>query len=289
MPELPEVETTAAALRPLLNGRRIRSVSITDERLVRPRDPRQIEALLTGRRILDVGRRGKYLTWRLDRDMAAVWHLRMTGSFRWFESRDLSGSAGTASDDDVDSGVSHVRARVNVVGGVVAFRDVRRFGTLVVDRWDLLSRELEAKLGPEPLDPSFSAEELMAAMRGRSTPIKSALLMQHLIAGVGNIYADEALFAAGIDPRSPAGSIGLADIRRLHAELQRVLRAGIAAGGSTLRDYRSVEGGDGTMQESFAAYGRAGLPCLVCGQTMSSAQIAGRTTTWCPRCQPSDR
>jgi formamidopyrimidine-DNA glycosylase len=275
MPELPEVETVRRGLAPLMQGRTITRVEVLDERLVRPIDPRDAERLLTGRCIEHVGRRGKYLALELDDDLVALHHLRMTGSF--------------ASPDQPTP--SHVRLRYELEGldGVISYNDPRRFGTLDIGSRDEIAAYLDERLGPEPLDASWTAELLHAAVHRRHAPLKAVLLDQRVVAGLGNIYVDEACFLAGVRPDMPADRLTLPAARRLVDAIRARLLEAIEVGGSTLRDYRSVEGTAGRMQERFVAYGRAGLPCPACGTTMGGGRIAGRGTSWCPRCQSRGR
>jgi formamidopyrimidine-DNA glycosylase len=275
MPELPEVETVRRGLAPLMEGRTITRVDILDERLVRPIDPRDVRRLLTSRRVERVGRRGKYLLLELDEDLIAVHHLRMTGSF--------------ASPEQPTPG--HVRLRYFLDGlvGPISYNDPRRFGTLDLGSRAEIAAYLDERLGPEPLDDSWTAESLHTQLRRRRAPLKAALLDQRVVAGLGNIYVDEACFLAGVRPDMPAERMTLPATARLVAAIKARLVEAIAVGGSTLRDYRGVEGEAGGMQERFVAYGRSGLPCLTCGTTMRGDRIAGRGTSWCPRCQSAGR
>jgi formamidopyrimidine-DNA glycosylase len=274
MPELPEVETVRRGLEPLLAGCTIERVEVLDERLVRPFAPRDVEHRLAGHRVGALERRGKYLVIAFDDvDLVAVHHLRMTGSFA---------APGQPTP-------THVRLRYHVAGlaGPISYNDPRRFGTLDLGTRAEIDAYLDARLGPEPLDPDWTAEQLHARLRGRGAPLKAVLLDQRVVAGLGNIYVDEACFLAGVRPDLSADRVGLAATRRLVVAIRERLQEAIDVGGSTLRDYRGVEGEVGGMQERFVAYGRAGLPCLTCGHTMRGARIAGRGTSWCPTCQPA--
>lgn len=272
MPELPEVETVRRGLERLCVGRTVTRVDVLDERLVRPIDPRDAERLLTDRRIERLERRGKYLLLVLDDDLVAMHHLRMTGSF--------------ASPDQPTP--SHVRLRYFLSGldGPVSYNDPRRFGTLDIGTREQIARFLDDRLGPEPLDDGWTADVLAPQLRRRHASLKAVLLDQRVVAGLGNIYVDEACFIAGIPPDMPADRMTFAATARLIAAIRGRLQEAIDVGGSTLRDYRGVEGEVGGMQERFVAYGRAGLPCLTCGTTMRGGRVAGRGTSWCPRCQP---
>lgn len=276
MPELPEVETIRRGLEPLLVGRTIARAEVLDARLVQPADPRGVEHALAGQRVGAVSRRGKYLLIELsDTDLIAMHHLRMTGSFA------APGQPEPA----------HVRLRYHLRGldTALCYNDPRRFGTLYVDTRERISVHLDLRLGPEPLDPAWSPEALHARLRARAAPLKAVLLDQRVVAGLGNIYVDEACFLARVRPDLPADRVSLPGARRLVIAVRERLAEAISVGGSTLRDYRGVEGEVGGMQERFVAYGRAGQPCLHCGTTMRGARIAGRGTSWCPRCQPATR
>jgi formamidopyrimidine-DNA glycosylase len=276
VPELPEVETVRRGLEPLMVGRRIERVEVLDERLVRPLAPATVERLLAGREVSALGRRGKYLVISFaDADLVAVHHLRMTGSF-----------AGPGQPEP-----SHVRLRYHLAGlpGAIRYNDPRRFGTLDLGTREEIDAYLDERLGPEPLDPAWDARQLHARLRGRSAPLKGVLLDQRVVAGLGNIYVDEACFLAGVRPDLSADRVTRAGAERLVGAIRSRLQEAIDVGGSTLRDYRGVEGTVGGMQERFVAYGRAGLPCLRCGTTMRGARIAGRGTSWCPHCQPATR
>lgn len=273
MPELPEVETVRTRLEPLLAGRRLERVAILDPRLTRPEPPDAVSARLEGGRVDGVRRRGKYLVIDLEGGRHLLVHLRMTGSFRH--------TAGSVPGPD-----DHARAVVELDdGGRLVYRDVRRFGT-----WSVLERgELDAylgeRLGPEPLGPGFTAAALRRALAGRRAPVKAALLDQRTVAGIGNIYADEALWLARLHPLAAAGELGPGDVARLARAIRRVLRAGIERHGATLRDYRAPDGASGSMQEEFRVYSRGGAPCPRCGTPIAKARVAGRGTWLCPTCQ----
>lgn len=274
MPELPEVETVRRGIAPVLEGNTIERAEIRDPKLVRPSDPDVVAAELVGQQIVAVERRGKYLIVRFERERALLVHLRMTGSLR-------RTSRGGLADDP------HTRAVLGIDNGTdVVYRDVRRFGT-----WELfepgdLGPYLAARLGPEPLVASFSARCLGRRLEGRRAPLKAALLDQRTLAGLGNIYVDEALWHSRLHPLRPAGSLDGAELSRLHRSLRQVLRRGIERRGSTLRDYTAPDGAEGTMQDEFRAYGRSGLPCHRCGAELRRIVVVGRGTTVCEACQP---
>jgi formamidopyrimidine-DNA glycosylase len=273
VPELPEVETVRAQLAPVLGGRVVRSVQILDERLTRPVDLEHVVDRLEGRRIASVERRGKYLIVRFEGGLVLLIHLRMTGSFLIARGGDLP--------EDL-----HRRAVVRLDDGSdVAYRDVRRFGTWLVLEEDELEDYLALRLGEEPLERAFTTRRLSRALTRRRAPIKAALLDQRVVAGLGNIYADEALWYAGIHPLRPAGQLDAEEIGAARRAIRRALRAGIRRQGATLSDYRAPNGARGTMQDEFKVYGRAGEPCLRCGTSIEKIRVAGRGTSYCPGCQ----
>lgn len=274
MPELPEVETVRRRLLPLVGGRTIRSASILDPRLIGTADPELIERRLRGRTIRTLDRRGKYLLVRLDEGETLVSHLRMTGN--WF----------AVADDPP----AHTRATFDLGDGDrLVFADVRRFGTLELLDDRATDAYLAARLGPEPLDEDFDGAVLRAAFRDRRAPVKALLLDQRIVAGVGNIYADEALHRAGVHPARAAGRLTGRQCAALAEALRTSLEVGIAQQGASIRDFRDPAGGYGSMQESFRVYGRDGEPCPVCGAVIVKTRSAGRGTHVCPVCQPRPR
>jgi formamidopyrimidine-DNA glycosylase len=277
VPELPEVETIRARLAPRLEGRTLDRVEIVDPRLTRPEPPEAIAASLEGERIARVARRGKYLIFEFESGRHLLVHLRMTGNV------EHPARGGLAADP-------YRRAVVRLDDGSdVAYRDVRRFGT-----WALLEPgELDdyfaaRRLGGEPLERGFTTRTLARALAGRRAPIKAALLDQRAAAGVGNIYADEALWRARVHPLRPAGSLTRDEVTRLRKAIRAALEMGIARQGATLRDYRDPEGRRGRMQDEFKVYGRADEPCPRCGAPIEKTRAGGRGTWFCPHCQPLD-
>ncbi len=269
MPELPEVETVRASLATLLTGRTLERVEIRDGRLTRPLPPEEVAAELEGERVASVERRGKYLMLRLESGRVLLVHLRMTGGFRGAEE------------------TPHVRAVLTLDDGrQVAYRDVRRFGTWLLVEPDELEPYLAARLGEEPLGRRFGPKALAARLAGRRAPIKAALLDQRTVAGLGNIYADEALWRARIHPLTPAGEVPADRIPALHKAIRDALRMGIARQGATLRDYAQPDGRRGRMQDEFKVYGREGEPCDRCGTPIEKTRAGGRGTWYCPTCQP---
>ena len=276
MPELPEVESVRTHLEPALVGRRFERVTIDDPRLVRPSDPAEVAAELQGERVEAVERRGKYLVVRFESGRVLLIHLRMTGSL-------LRTAGGSLPDDP------HRRAVVKLDDGSdVAYRDVRRFGTWLLLEPGEAEPYLGARVGDEPLDALFTAARLGERLAGRRTSLKAALLDQRTLAGMGNIYADEALWRARLNPLRPASSLDRAELRRLHRSIRVALEQGLARQGSTLRDYRLPDGGAGSMQDEFRVYGRGGEPCDRCGTPIARTRVAGRTTWFCPTCQPAE-
>jgi formamidopyrimidine-DNA glycosylase len=273
VPELPEVETVRTILEPALVGRRFEHVEITDPRVTRPLDPEEVAVELQGETVGAVERRGKYLVFRFRSGRVLLIHLRMTGSL-------LHGRNGTLEYDP------YRRAVVSLDDGSdVTYRDVRRFGT-----WLLLEPEEEApyllqRLGEEPLGEGFTPAALAARLRNRRAPIKAALLDQRAAAGLGNIYADEALWRAKIHPLRPAGGLTPREISRLNRSIKDALRAGIARQGTTLSTYRTPSGARGSMQEELRVYGREGEPCPRCGSAITKTRAGGRGTWFCPNCQ----
>jgi formamidopyrimidine-DNA glycosylase len=275
VPELPEVETIRARLEPALTGRTFERVLINDPRLTHPEPPEAVAAELEGERIRTVGRRGKYLIFEFESGRHLLIHLRMTGNVQ---------HPAPGADD------AYRRAVVRLDDGSdVAYRDVRRFGT-----WELLEPgELDEffaarRLGGEPLDRRFTTGALAAALANRRAPVKAALLDQRAAAGVGNIYADEALWRARLHPLRPAGSLTPAEVAALRKGVREALRIGISRQGATLRDYRGPDGARGRMQDRFRVYGRAGEPCFRCGTPIEKIRAGGRGTWYCPTCQPLD-
>ncbi len=271
MPELPEVETVRRGLEPLLRGRVIVDFRVARgaERLLRGASAAALRAQLAGRRFAQVRRRGKYLGLELDDGRCCVVHLRMTGSLRL---------RGPGAPPD-----AYTRAVFALADGCeLRFADLRKFGTIdVVDRMS----DALPELGPEPLSDAFDAAALWAALRGRKTAVKAALLDQRSVAGIGNIYADEALFLARLHPAAPAGSLRPAERAALHAAIRQVLEEGIARGGASFRDYANVAGGEGEQQHYVRVFRRTEQPCDDCGALIRRSIVGGRASHWCPRCQ----
>jgi formamidopyrimidine-DNA glycosylase len=288
MPELPEVETVRRGLAPVLEGRRLTRVLQRRPDLRWPLPPRFAERL-TGRRIARLGRRSKYLLAELDGDETLIVHLGMSG--RMLVEREARSDAAMlgAYAHEAGGDGKHDHVVFDVEGGVrVVYNDARRFGAM--DLWptaDLDSHRLLAALGPEPLGNGFSGAHLAGRFAGRLTTVKAALLDQRNVAGLGNIYVCEALFRAGVSPKRRAGSIARARIEALAAAVRETLTEAIAAGGSSLRDYRQADGELGYFQHVFQVYGRTGEPCRKpgCGGVVARIVQGARSSFYCPRCQ----
>jgi len=271
MPELPEVETIRRQLEPAIVGRVIESLRVQDERWTRPVAPREVERALAGRRIEAVERRGKYLLLRLEGGRTLAMHLRMTGNLLLV-------------DETTDP--PYLRAQLQLEGGRrLLFTDARRFGHAVVLDDAELDEYFAARLGIEPLSDSLTAEELCRRAAGRRAPLKSFLLNQLGVAGIGNIYADEALHRAELHPLSPAGSMKPEDCERLRVGIVEALEAGLRSGGASIDDYRDSRGEQGAMQDEFLVHTREGKPCPRCGAEIRRIVVGGRSTYFCPSCQ----
>jgi formamidopyrimidine-DNA glycosylase len=275
VPELPEVETIRGQLAPLVQGRKLARMEILDPRWSRPLAPQQLSSALEGREVLALERRGKYLLWRFGDEAYLAQHLRMTGSVLL----------------DPRPEPLHTRVRLTFrPAQKLVIADPRRFGT-----GELLLGEpameafFAARLGLEPLQEGFTAEHLREIARGRLGPIKAFLLDQRQIAGVGNIYADEALFRARIHPRRPAGRLSREQYALLRDAIVEALRAGIDAKGASIDDFRHVDGVRGAFQDRFLVHLRAGEPCVRCATTIVKLVVAGRGTYVCEHCQPRPR
>ena len=274
MPELPEVETIRRHLAPYVEGRTLDEVEIRDPRWSRPLAPAELEAALRGRRVERLSRRGKYLVWELEDDVYLLMHLRMTGTL-------LLDPAGPS---------RHARVLLTLGEHALVFDDPRRFGTgeLALGP-EALAAFFDARLGVEPLAREFTAEHLYALARRSRAPIKAFLLDQKKIAGVGNIYADEALFRARIHPLRPANRITREQAAALRDAVVDSLMAGLAAKGATIDDFRDPYGVSGTFQDQFLVHLREAKPCPNCGTPVRKLRAAGRGTYVCETCQPRPR
>lgn len=271
MPELPEVETIRLTLEAKLTGRTIRAVQVNHGKMVEGRSVEEFTGMLAGKVIQGLERRGKYLLLQLSEGLVLALHLRMTGQLT----------------------VEPVgQARADAIYLVLQldnetelrFRDQRKFGKAFIYRQDALPPSL-AKLGPEPLTPEFTPDLLKKRLSRHKLAVKKALLNQEIVAGIGNIYADEALFVAGVHPARQVDSLSEAELKRLHAAIRQVLAEGIAHRGTSKRDYLDGEGKPGDYQNQLRVYGRKGLPCPQCGVGVAKMNFGGRGTHFCPLCQ----
>jgi len=279
MPELPEIETIRRQLAPAVEGRMLERLEVLDPRWCEPAAPGELDDAVRARRIERLSRRGKYLIWELEDEVYVVMHLRMTGNLL------------VVPEPDDHAARPHLRARLVLDSGSrVLFVDVRRFGTGIVLLGEpALEDYFAARLGVEPLSPAFTADALRALAKGRRAPVKAFLLSQERIAGVGNIYADEALFRSRIHPLRPVGTLRRAQIAALRDAVVATLEAGIDARGATIDDFRHTDGAQGSFQDRFLVHLREGEPCPNCGTPVRKMRAAGRGTYVCERCQPRPR
>ena len=268
MPELPEVETIKNELIPHIVGRRITGIEIFWDRMVVRPSVAEFCSRLIGQAISGVGRRGKYLLFYLSSDEILVVHLRMTGSLLL---------------EEATSDNKFTRAIIHLDGVSIDFRDPRKFGVMWLT--DSLS-ELDGRLGPEPLSNEFTYKVLAEKLSNRSAPVKALLLDQSLIAGIGNMYADEALFTAGIHPLRPGGSLSGDEIKRLHGAIRRVLLAAISNKGASVRNYFRPGGEIGIAHYEFNVAHRRGESCPKCGTAIKRIPVRNRGSYFCPKCQP---
>lgn len=274
MPELPEVEVIRRALAPRLRGRRIMAVIWGDKGLRAQSPPEKLRAGLTGRRILRLLRRGKYLLMQVEGGDTLLLHLGMTGRLL------LGPSPG-------EKNLPHVHLVFDLDDGSrLLFQDVRRFGQVLLYPPGVTPEPL-ARVGQEPFCRQVTPAWLKGQARHRRRPVKNFLLDGRVLAGIGNIYAAEILFAAGLHPETPVGELTLGQWEKLLAATRRILRRAIARGGTTVNDYLQPGGGTGLFQVELAVYGRAGEPCSRCGTPIRRVVQAGRSTFFCPRCQPA--
>ena len=270
MPELPEVETTRRGIAPHLIGQRVLRVVVRNSRLRWP-IPEDLDVRLSGQRIVSVERRAKYLLIAAEVG-TLISHLGMSGSLRMVED-----GTPVQKHDHVDIELES--------GMILRYTDPRRFGAMLWSNEPPLQHKLLQKLGPEPLLDDFSVNHLYVRSRGRSMSIKPFIMDNAVVVGVGNIYASEALFAAGIDPRRAASGVSKARYAKLTAEIKRVLAMAIEQGGTTLRDFVGGDGKPGYFQQKLFVYGRAGQPCLVCGSELKDIKLGQRASVYCSRCQ----
>lgn len=269
MPELPEVETTRQGIEPHLQDQRVQQVIVRNASLRWP-VPEDLDARLSGQRIMQVERRAKYLLIRAESG-TLLSHLGMSGSLRMVEA-----NTPVAKHDHIDI--------VLESGMALRYTDPRRFGCML---WvpEGEQHSLLAKLGPEPLSDDFNADWLQERAKGRRVAIKPFVMDNAVVVGVGNIYASEALFAAGIDPRKEAGKVSKAKLALLVDEIKKVLARAIKQGGTTLKDFVGGDGKPGYFQQELFVYGRAGQPCLTCGSELREVKLGQRSSVFCGRCQ----
>ena len=279
MPELPEVEVTRRGLLASLPGRRIVAVACSGYRLRSelPRAP--LQRHIAGQTIATIDRRAKYLLFRMESGAVLLAHLGMTGKFA------------VVPVETPPHRHDHLRLGLDD-GSEVRYNDSRRFGMIAV--WPeaeaaAFEEEFSRGEGVEPLGPDFTADRLLRLAQGRGTPVKALLMNARLIAGIGNIYANETLFAAGIHPLTPAGDLSRNDWQRIVPIAIEILQRAIEAGGSTIADFLGASGNPGYFQLQLNAYGRKGLPCIHCGRAIEKTELAGRATYHCPACQPAPR
>jgi formamidopyrimidine-DNA glycosylase len=284
VPELPEVETIRGHLAPHLEGRRLDRLEILDPRWCRPLAPAELAAATERRSVDRLSRRGKYLVWELSGDVFLLMHLRMTGTLLLTQ---RTSSAGTPDPGDTPP---HTRVWFHLGDHRLAFTDPRRFGTgeLALGP-EALEAFFDARLGEEPLSGAFTGAHLHALARRSRAPVKAFLLDQRKVAGVGNIYADEALFRARIHPLRRADRLTRAQCEALRDGVVASLLAGVAAKGASIDDFRHPDGVRGSFQDQFLVHRREGLPCPECGRPVRKLRVAGRGTYVCERCQPVPR
>jgi formamidopyrimidine-DNA glycosylase len=271
MPELPEVEVIRRGLAPRLLGKRFLSVKVGKKRLRQASSPQHLTRWLPGRRLERLQRRGKYLVFRLEGGVTLLIHLGMTGRLLL---------------DPPRRGEPHVHLVFSLEDGLtLAFQDVRRFGQVLVFGPGEPLMPLE-QVGREPFSRRVTPEWLSEASRGRLRPLKNFLLDGRILAGLGNIYACEVMFAAGIHPATPAGALSLEEWNRMLQKIRRILKRAIRQGGTTVNDYLNSHGETGLFQIELMVYGRGGEPCRHCGSAVQRLVQAGRSTFFCPRCQP---
>ncbi|MGI6120158.1 MAG: bifunctional DNA-formamidopyrimidine glycosylase/DNA-(apurinic or apyrimidinic site) lyase [Desulfosporosinus sp.] len=272
MPELPEVETIRRTLLEHVRNQRIEEIKLIWPTAVSGWEDKTFEELVIGRRIRTIDRRGKYLLIMLDADLTLMAHMRMTGNLYYYPA--------------YQEPEKHTHVVFHLERGEVHFSDMRKFGRIQAIPTPLcFSQTSLRKLGPEPLAEEFTSTVLRDRFGKKKVFLKAALLDQTVLAGMGNIYVDEALFRARLLPSRRVGTLTEEEIVKLHRAIQNVLQAGIDAHGTSYRDYRDANGEEGSFQQALQVYGRGGKPCLICGQTLERIRLAGRGTVYCARCQ----
>jgi len=285
VPELPEVETIRRQLEPDLVGRTIDSVEVLDPYFSKPEPPTTFENAVEGREIVDVSRRGKYLLLDLADGNSVVIHLRMTGSLILVDPEGVT-NPGDSRIYEPDASEKHLKARFSLDdGGQLRFTDPRRFGRGFVADQTALDEYFASRLGVEPLSPEFTVEAMAAMTANRTGPLKSFLLNQKGVVGVGNIYADEALYRARLHPLSTGASMKAEHHEALRDGVVEALERGLDLGGASIDDYRDAKGETGSMQDEFLVHRREGSDCHNCGATIVRIVVGGRSTYYCPECQ----
>ncbi len=273
MPELPEVETVRRSLEPRLLGLTINSVEVLAEKIIKQPTLAEFKQGIVGKQVVAVKRRGKYLLVELTKGQTLVVHLRMTGQFIYCQP------------EQVHEKHTHVIFGLSN-GSELRYIDIRRFGEMhLLPTGDYGSISGLSSLGPEPLEEQFLLAEFTIALAAKQTKIKALLLDQSFLAGLGNIYVDEALFRAGVHPERPAKSLSQKEVKALYLAIREVLAEGIEHRGTSIKDYVDGEGRAGTFQERLKVYSRSGKPCLHCGHILHKAKVATRTSVFCPKCQ----
>lgn len=267
MPELPEVENTKEQLKPHIQGQKIKSIEFFRKDLRYPL-PQEIKKTLLGEIIQDVYRRAKYIIFDFGKGGDVLSHLGMTGQWRW---------------ENCPTKEIHDHIRIDFNNGSLTYNDARRFGYIKYAK-NKSFKDLQ-KLGLEPWDTKLSAQHLMNLATHKRVNVKSFIMDQKYIVGVGNIYASEALFLAGIKPNKPVNHVSLKSWEKLIVHIQTILERAIASGGSTIRDYKSIDGKSGEFQKSHKVYGREGQACSKCSHVIQNLRLSGRSTFWCSNCQ----
>ncbi len=270
MPELPEVETSRRGIEPHILNQRVTSITVRQRKLRWP-VPRQLDQQLPGQQVTQVARRGKYILLYTDAGTVII-HLGMSGSLRVLDS-----DSAADKHDHIDISFANQK--------VLRLRDPRRFGCVLWTLKDPVKHKLIASLGPEPLSDEFNTEYLYQISRKRQVAIKTFIMNSHIVVGVGNIYASEALYMAGINPKRQASKISLARYDALVSAIKTVLQRAIKQGGTTLRDFTRQDGKPGYFQQQLSVYGRADQPCKQCGSGIKQFTQAQRSTFYCPKCQ----
>ncbi|MGZ5001005.1 MAG: bifunctional DNA-formamidopyrimidine glycosylase/DNA-(apurinic or apyrimidinic site) lyase [Methylomonas sp.] len=286
MPELPEVETSRRGIAPHIEGKIFKAVVIRQPQLRWP-VPDSLAVLLPGLKLDSVGRRGKYLLLKTSQG-TLILHLGMSGNLRITVPEQAPGKHDHVDfifDNDCMDAGGRAMPGASAADTLLRLNDQRKFGAVLWCENDVMKHPLLAQLGPEPLSDAFNGDYLMQRAARRNLPVKSLLMDSHIVVGVGNIYASESLFMAGILPTRPAGKISLQECRRLAESVKTVLQQAIDQGGTTLRDFTNAEGKPGYFKQALRVYGRAGQPCLTCAEPVQQTRIGQRSSYFCMICQ----